>query len=205
MNMKKFFCFFVVFMFHSFLMGKVAYANESLEVKEGCPQNPLSITDVDEDKLLKAYFYLKKSIQLCGTATAYVRGSGGSIHSAQAFFDLMRTDKEVYENTTFITSGIIWSASNYVWLSAKHRIVTPSHVFIVHGAKWNMNDEDPETRVLVQEEVLESARRIVTLVAGEEASKLWMEALTNKRDGFPINAQEAIRLNWATEIREYAQ
>ena len=117
----------------------------------------------------------------------------------------MRTGPKVYEHTTFIASGIIWSASNYVWLAAKHRIITPAHMFIVHGAKWNMDDEDPKTRVLIQEEILRSGKKIVGLAAGEEAKNLWMGALTNKTDGFPINAQEALRIGWATGIREYVE
>lgn len=201
---------FVLFM-AIFLMGTVACSDQEMTesqvttevTSKDCDfEKPLIISHTDLDKLIATYFTLKHRVEMCGEATAYVHGLGGSGVDAQGFFDLMRSDV-IYKQVTFIAVGSTWSASNRIWLAAAHRVVTPAHLYILHGTKWNMDDEDPETRLWFKQAFLEKSMDAIEYATGEEATQMWYEAVTNKREGFVLTAQEAVRIGWATEIREY--
>lgn len=167
-----------------------------------CEDSPIIIdTDKIDDNLV-ALNSIRKSIEECEHATAYVYGKGGKIDEAVAFFDLMRTSG-LSKKTTFIATATIWSASNIVWLAAETRIVLPGSQFIIHSATYNMENETKQIREETAENEINSSTAAVHLATGRKGANLWEKSMQDLGPGTALNAKQAIEYGWATEILEY--
>jgi ATP-dependent protease ClpP protease subunit len=168
-------------------------------------EDTILIEDVDSQVLFTTYINIVSCVAERGSVSAYVRGAGGSLKHALAFFDLIRTTPELSSKITFIAVGEIASASNIVWLSAGKRVVLPGSNFLLHSATWNMTEETNRARTEDASQVLESTRTAVQVAVSDESATLWATILEGDAQGRILSAEEALKIGWATELRPYVE
>ncbi len=185
------------------LLFGTAYGAEDGVNIDKCQEGQIYIKgDVEIVSLLQVFQEIRACTNKFGQAVVYVRGNGGSLEEAQVFFDLMRTSG-VSQKTTFVATGMIASASNIVWLAAETRIVLPGTHFLLHKASLRMFDEDQQTRQSGTNHTFKVSVDSVHLATSEVAAKRWKDILRGDAQGIVLNADEALKLGWATERKNY--
>jgi len=190
---------FAILLFVLFSTSSNVYAHDENE----CETKFFRIENVKTEDLLQIFKQLSTCVQSGGKPEVYVHGIGGSLENSQMFFDLMRTSG-IYREVSFITAGAVRSASNIVWLAADTRIGSPGTTFMIHSATWNMGSEDNNVRVANHRNILRNTTRAVLISTGnKDSAEKWNKALGGNTQGIEINAEQALKMGWLTEIRRY--
>ena len=175
----------------------------NISAQETCAEKPLGIMSCDIQNLVLAYEQIKRCVELDGRATVYVQGLGGIIDHAHFFFDLMRTSG-LSKKTTFISAGQIISSTNIIWLASEHRVVLPSVMFLLHKATVRFPGEDIGVITDYQKQTWDTTQRLVQMATGNESTaKMWHDIIAGHRVGGTLDAEKALEIGWATEIRAY--
>jgi ATP-dependent protease ClpP protease subunit len=174
----------------------------STEKVDGC-DDTLHISNVEEGDLISALKHIKKCVRSDTKLDVLVSGPGGSVITAQAFFDNMRI-MGLHKHVRFIAYGVIASATNLVWLAADERVAMSSTLFVLHELNLNgITGEDPELVLAIKNIHVKSTVKSVELAAGKKAGKMWEMCFVGKDVGFAFTGKEAIENGWATELWEY--
>lgn len=202
MTKKILFILFAFFTIGLGVVGTPVLASDEETVSVSDCEIPYRITSVENDKLFEAFLFIKRCATLDTKLEIYIEGFGGSVNSAQAFFDRMWSSGLAH-HVRFIAQGHIASASNLVWLASDERVVTPGSSFLIHEFETNNHTEDEETRVAMKDQTVTRTTNAVRHATNDEAAKIWQDCIDDKRDGVILDGAEALRLGWATELREY--
>jgi len=184
------------------MTGKEFARDETRLSTEKTCNEPTIINSAKLSDLLPVINSIRRCVEERGHATAYVYGSGRAVDEALAFFDMMRTSG-LSNKTTFIATGVIWSASNIIWLAAERRVVLPGSQFIIHSATHNMSNESKQIREEAAENMIDSTTDAVSLAAGKSGANLWERSIQALGPGMALNARQALEYGWATEIQGY--